>query len=284
MGQPSPPSAQPSDQKPLHTWPLSGAWGHAPPSVNLTTHPIHFYALSLVQPSHPSSHPLPHAPPIDVGQQTSKLSNLYSSANLNNGIPRISVGNSIVGPQEVTNAPSTSNKTQGVSMLERLPAPLNQLALLLAKPVSYSKCHCLVSFSEYFVSYTPYAGNEKIRIADGSLAPIVGKGQIVLFDGFSLQNVLHDLSSGRTIDTAQHSRGLYILNDDTSNSSISTTSLLSSYFSTSKHNFMLWHFRQNNIGFLFLHNHINPHNRLLSSIVTFGVPPKSPPHLEKGGL
>nr|ADN34014.1 reverse transcriptase [Cucumis melo subsp. melo] len=96
--------------------------------------------------------------------------------------------------------------------------------------------------------------NEKIRIADSSLAPIAGKGQIVLFDGFSLQNVLHvpklssnllsiskitcelhykatflpesvcfqDKSSGRMIGTARHSRGLYILDDDTSSSSKTT--------------------------------------------------------------
>ena len=43
-------------------------------------------------------------------------------------------------------------------------------------------------------------------------------------------------------------------------------------------------FRQNNIGFLFLHNHINPHNRLPLSIVTFGAPPRPPPHLGNGGL
>ncbi|KAA0050393.1 Cysteine-rich RLK (RECEPTOR-like protein kinase) 8 [Cucumis melo var. makuwa] len=133
----------------------------------------------------------------------------------------------------------------------------------------------LTDFSEYFVTYTPCAGNEKIWIADGSLVPIAGKGQIVLYDDFSLLNVLHvpklsynllsiskitrelyykatflpesvcfqDLKSERTIGTVQHSWGLYILNDDTSGSSISTTSLLSSYFSTSEHDFMLWHFR-----------------------------------------
>ncbi|KAL0556977.1 hypothetical protein IC582_005495 [Cucumis melo] len=129
----------------------------------------------------------------------------------------------------------------------------------------------LTGFSEHFVSYTSCSGNEKIRIANDSLALIARKGQIVLFDGFSLHNVLHvpklsynllsistitrelhckatflpesvcfqDLSSGRTIDTTRHSRGLYILDDDTSGSSISRTSLLSSYFSTSKHDFML---------------------------------------------
>ncbi|KAL0561562.1 hypothetical protein IC582_001996 [Cucumis melo] len=148
----------------------------------------------------------------------------------------------------------------------------------------------LTSFSEHFVTYTSCAGNEKIQIADGSLAPITGKGQIVLFDGFSLQNVLHvpklsynllsiskitrelhckatflpesvcfqDLNSRRTIGTARHSRGLYILNDDTFGSSISTTSLLSSYFSTSKHDFMLWHFRLGHPNFTYM-KYLFPH-------------------------
>ncbi|TYK02160.1 uncharacterized protein E5676_scaffold388G00500 [Cucumis melo var. makuwa] len=48
-----------------------------------------------------------------------------------------------------------------------------------------------------------------------------------------------NLSSGRTIVTARYSRGLYILDDDTSGSSISRTTLMSSYFSTSEHDFML---------------------------------------------
>uniref|UniRef100_A0A9I9EGT2 Beta-galactosidase n=1 Tax=Cucumis melo TaxID=3656 RepID=A0A9I9EGT2_CUCME len=47
MGQPSSPSAQPSGQKPLHAPPLSSAWAHAPPSINLTAHPIRFYSSSL---------------------------------------------------------------------------------------------------------------------------------------------------------------------------------------------------------------------------------------------
>ncbi|KAL4030324.1 hypothetical protein IC575_008560 [Cucumis melo] len=148
----------------------------------------------------------------------------------------------------------------------------------------------LTGFSEHFVTYTPCAGNEKIRIVDGSLAPIAGKGQIILYDGFSLQNVLHvpklsynllsiskitrelhykatflpesvcfqDLNSGRTIGTAQHSRGLYILNDDTSGSSISTTSLLSSYLSTSEHDYMLWHFRLGHPNFTYM-KYLFPH-------------------------
>ncbi|KAA0067137.1 Cysteine-rich RLK (RECEPTOR-like protein kinase) 8 [Cucumis melo var. makuwa] len=124
----------------------------------------------------------------------------------------------------------------------------------------------LTGSSKHFISYVPCVGNEEIRIADDSLAPIADKGQIVPFDGFSLQNVLHvpklsynllsiskitrelhckviflpesvyfqDMSSGRTIGTARHSRGLYILDDNTSCSSLSRISLLSSYFSTSE--------------------------------------------------
>ncbi|KAL0557130.1 hypothetical protein IC582_005648 [Cucumis melo] len=131
---------------------------------------------------------------------------------------------------------------------------------------------------------------KKIWIADGSLAPIAGKGQIVLFNGFSLQNILHvpklsynllsiskithelhckatflpesvcfqDLNSGRTIGTARHIRGRYILNDDTSDSSISTTSLLSSYFSTSEHDFMLWHFWLGHPNFTYM-KYLFPH-------------------------
>ena len=43
-----------------------------------------------------------------VGNQSS-----YVSIARNNGTPRISVRNSTVGPQEVTNVPPTSNRTQG---------------------------------------------------------------------------------------------------------------------------------------------------------------------------
>ena len=113
--------------------------------------------------------------------------------------------------------------------------------------------------------------NKKIRIADGSLAPIARKGHISLFDGFSLHNMLHvprisynllsiskitrelnckatflpdsvsfqDLSSGRMIGIARHNRGLYLLDDDAPFSSISRNNLLSSYFTTSEKDLML---------------------------------------------
>ncbi|TYK02021.1 Beta-galactosidase [Cucumis melo var. makuwa] len=378
MGRPSPPSVQPSSQKPLHAPSLSGAWAHAPLFVNLTVHPIRFYASSLVQPSHPSGHPPLHVPPIAAKQQPSKLSNLYSSANLYNSANLYSSTNLSVDPLQpffyrneadqyhnrlgikagessapfgygqpytdlpmysknpvisLSNVPSnyitnsvafsaqslthdngkpilvceyckkqrhikdqcwklhsrpprgnkrSSNEQQNLRRTDsRENASTSQSIGATASKTNsptlsaIAQSDHLTGFSKHFVTYTPCAGNEKIWIADGSLASIAGKGQIVLYDGFSLQNVLHvpklfynllsiskithelhckatflpesvcfqDLNSERTIGTARHSRGIYILNDDTSGSNISTTSLLSSYFSTSEHDFMLWHFR-----------------------------------------
>ncbi|KAA0054163.1 Cysteine-rich RLK (RECEPTOR-like protein kinase) 8 [Cucumis melo var. makuwa] len=336
MGQPPPPFAQLSDQEPIHAPPLSGAWAHAPPPVNLTAHPICFYASSPVQPSHPSSHPPPHALPIAAGQQPSKLSNLYSSANLlwievgepsapsgygqpyvhglginhtykravfevsaqslthdnekpilvcehykkqrytkdrcwklhgrpPRGNKRSSKEQQNLGRTDVRETASTSqpigptaSQTSSPTLSVIAQSGMSQSFGLISVDgtnpwiLDSGATDHLTGFSEHFVTYTPCVGNEKIRITDGSLAPIAGKGQIVLFDGFSLQNVLHvpklsynllsigkitrelhckatflpksvcfqDLNSGRTIGTAQHSRGLYILNDDTSGSSI----------------------------------------------------------------
>ena len=45
------------------------------------------------------------------------------------------------------------------------------------------------------------------------------------------------------IGTTQHNKSLYLLDDDASSSNISKTSLLSSYFTTSKTDRILWHFR-----------------------------------------
>ena len=122
--------------------------------------------------------------------------------------------------------------------------------------------------------YIPCVGNEKIIVDDWFLAPIVEKGQISSFDGLSLHNVLHvlqisynllsiskivhelyckttilldsisfqDLSLGRMVGTTRYSRGLYLLDDGASFNSISRTSILSSYFTSSERDFILWHF------------------------------------------
>ena len=87
--------------------------------------------------------PLPLTPlPLALGPQIMTVTRIMGSQFLcvstarNNGTPRISVGNSTVVPQEVTNGPPTRNRTQDVHTLVRLPlpAPLNQLILLRARP------------------------------------------------------------------------------------------------------------------------------------------------------
>ncbi|TYJ97057.1 Beta-galactosidase [Cucumis melo var. makuwa] len=351
IGQHSPPSTQPSGQKPLHAPPLSGAWAYASPSVNLTAHPIRFYASSPVQPSHPSGHPPPHAPPITAGQQPSKLSNLYSSTNLSvdplqqpffyrNGadqhhnrsgieagessapsnygqpyvrglginqtyrrtvfevstslaqtdlpmysknpiislhnVPSNYITNSVAfSAQSLTHdngkpilvceyckkqrhtkdqcwklhgQPPRGNKcssNEQQNLRHRETASTSQPIGLTASQTSSPALNAitqpgisqslglisvdgtnlwildsgatdhLTSFLEHFVTYTRYAGNEKIRIANGSLAPITR--ELHCKATFLLESVcFQDLKSGRTIGTARHRRGLYILNDDTS--------------------------------------------------------------------
>ncbi|KAA0059996.1 putative tRNA pseudouridine synthase [Cucumis melo var. makuwa] len=168
-------------------------------------------------------------------------------------------------------ASQTKTPTQGAIPQSGMPQSLGLISVDRKNPwiLDLGATYHLTGSSEHFISYALCASNEKIRIADGSLAPIAGKGQIVPFDGFALQNVLHvpklsynllsiskitrelhckaiflpqsvyfqDMSSRRTIGTARYSRGLYILDDDTSCSSLSRVSLLSSYFSTSEQDY-----------------------------------------------
>ncbi|KAI5433313.1 hypothetical protein KIW84_020553 [Lathyrus oleraceus] len=65
--------------------------------------------------------------------------------------------------------------------------------------------------STLFSSYSPCAGNQKIKIAYGSFSAIAGKGSIVLSPMLTLKNVLHDLNSGKMIGNAKESGGLYYL-------------------------------------------------------------------------
>lgn len=45
--------------------------------------------------------------------------------------------------------------------------------------------------SKLFSPYSPCAGNQKIKLADGSLSAITGKGSIAISNKLTLQNVLH---------------------------------------------------------------------------------------------
>ena len=54
------------------------------------------------------------------------------------------------------------------------------------------------------------------------------------------------------IGTTQHNRVLYLLDDDTSFSSISRTRLLPSHLTTSEKDYMLWHFRLGHTNFQYM--------------------------------
>ncbi|KAI5412874.1 hypothetical protein KIW84_057482 [Lathyrus oleraceus] len=101
----------------------------------------------------------------------------------------------------------------------------------------------MTSESTLFSSYSPCAGNQKIKITDGSFSAIAGKGSVVLSPMLTLKNVLHvpnlscnlisvsklaqdinfqtnffrshcvfqDLNSGKMIGSAKESGGLYYL-------------------------------------------------------------------------
>ena len=90
-------------------------------------------------------------------------------------------------------ASQTSSSTISVIAQSGMSQPLGLISVDGKNPciLDSGATDHLIGFLEHFVSYTPCAGNDKIWTVDGSLTPIAGKGQIVLFNGFSLQNVLH---------------------------------------------------------------------------------------------
>ena len=49
----------------------------------------------------------------------------------------------------------------------------------------------MTSFSNLFNTYSPYSGNEKIRITDCSLSPVAEKGLVKLSENINLKFVLY---------------------------------------------------------------------------------------------
>jgi hypothetical protein len=132
--------------------------------------------------------------------------------------------------------------------------------------------------SSLFSSYSPCAGNHKIKIVDGSLSAIAGKGSVILSPLLTLKNVLHvpklsynlisitkltedtncqanffhshcifkDLNSGKMIVSAKKSGGLYYLDngpDFEDQPQQISTFFESSFVYSNNDDIMLWHLR-----------------------------------------
>ncbi|KAA0033104.1 uncharacterized protein E5676_scaffold1032G00670 [Cucumis melo var. makuwa] len=193
MGQPSPSSVKPSGQKPPLASPLSGVWAHAPLSVNLTAHPLRFYAPSPVQLSYPfgsvdqhhnrsgieaseSSTPSDYGQPYVCGLRINQtygraafevvldllpmimkriMENQFSfvSTVRNNDIPRIRVGNFTVGPQEPTG--KTNSHTLSAIAQLGMSQSLGLISVDGKNPwiLDSGAIDHLIGFSEHFVSY-----------------------------------------------------------------------------------------------------------------------------------
>lgn len=116
-------------------------------------------------------------------------------------------GNSL--PQKSSQSPRNNYKLFQSSNLSVNPRPLcslaqkgNYLTVALVS-VSPNSSHPWIIDSgatdhmtwsaNLFVSYTPCAGNQKVKIVDGSLSAIAGKGSIAISPSITLHDVLHVL-------------------------------------------------------------------------------------------
>ena len=141
----------------------------------------------------------------------------------------------------------------------------------------------MTSCSKLFSSYNPSAGNQKIKIADGSFSAVIGTGSIYISSSLVLKNVLYvpnlscnllfkskitcdnkcvakfspsicefqETASRRTIGIAREYSGLYFFEDGT-NSSNSVQRTCFTSISVSRDREILWHYRLDHPSFHYL--------------------------------
>lgn len=159
-------------KRPWHTretcWKLNGkpaGWKKKPCGENKSGGEIYTFQVSTSDPKQQaSSDSLPF-----TKEQMEKLYKMFQSQTLGNSNPSCSLAQS----GNFFTAAVACSKSNGSWILD-----------------SGATDH-MTGTSEFFSSYTPCAGNQKVKIADGSFAVVAGKGTVSISPFLNLKDVLH---------------------------------------------------------------------------------------------
>ncbi|KAK4253876.1 hypothetical protein QN277_010496 [Acacia crassicarpa] len=157
----------------------------------------------------------------------------------------------VLEPQEVVGSISETVASKFLAkkciFLHALKASQNKQIWIVDSGASDHMTDC----PQLFTTYVPCAGSQKVKIADGSLAPIAGKGSIRISEFITLESVFHDLSSGMTIGRANEYEGLYFL-DNVEVSHQQPIRVCNSVSTSRTDDIMLWHKRMGHPNFYYL--------------------------------
>ncbi|KAM7509193.1 hypothetical protein LguiA_019646 [Lonicera macranthoides] len=158
----------------------------------------------------------------------------------------------------------------------------------------------MTGISEFFSSDTLCAGNQKVKIANGSFAAVAGKGTIIVSPSLTLKDVLHvpnlsynlisvsklaldlncqvnfwashcefqDSNSGKTIGVAKQDGGLYFFNNGSTSGRQDRQTCFNSISVSSDSQILLWHYRLGHPNFQYL-KHLFPKLLMNKNLLKF---------------
>ena len=183
---------------------------------------------------------------------------------------------------------STTLSSDSLAHKGTFPAALSTMSHITPWIIDSGASDHMTDAHHLFTTYSPCAGNLKVKIADGTLSPIAGKGSIRISESITLNSFLHvpnlscnllsisqltkqsncstkflpshcvfqDLSSGKTIGSAKECEGLYYFDEiDVLGQSSPTNCNSTSYPKDSE--LLLWHKRMGHPTFQYL-QHLFP--------------------------